>query len=483
MKTYEEMAESVASRVKAEKKKRSHIRNAVIAGAVPLCLFAVIAGINVFNDRQQMTVVDTGDVHFTDGSSAVSQVANSITDTLPVTSAPDGSGGSEAVIVEGSGIANGKITDTLPVTSPPPYTDDNGAPIGEGGEVGTVGNADTTAPADGELPKITSVFESGTMGFEGYLAYDISELDDNNPWNRDMKLDTMPVYKGMAYKFGSGVTFCYDENTLEFRARYLAQILGTSITETVNKEYVGDFSGREAESDIIEKNREMPYCIKYACADGTRLTVEGDGTVKIKFTPARELPADVDASDHAAVEQYIFREYAPIFMDDPGNREVYDRNIYGERNMDRFTLFRKSQGDVESIIDYNFGTVSVCLDEDSRVWIIWVNSEPCEKIGDYPIITADEAEKLLLDGKYIASLHLDRVDKEHIEKVELIYRTSHRDTYYQPYYRFYVRLDSSNIDPVLLIDDPKLKDYAALYVPAVNAEYLSDVELWDGTFN
>ena len=44
---------------------------------------------------------------------------------------------------------------------------------------------------------ILEYIESSTMayGFEGYMAYDISELSNGNPWNEDMVFETLPVYR------------------------------------------------------------------------------------------------------------------------------------------------------------------------------------------------------------------------------------------------------------------------------------------------
>ena len=36
---------------------------------------------------------------------------------------------------------------------------------------------------------------SDGMGFEGYMAYDISELINNNPWSETSQLSVLPVYQ------------------------------------------------------------------------------------------------------------------------------------------------------------------------------------------------------------------------------------------------------------------------------------------------
>ena len=49
------------------------------------------------------------------------------------------------------------------------------------------------------------------MGFEGYMAYDISELVNANPWNEEMEIATLPVYEN---------TLSYDENAILTGADY-----------------------------------------------------------------------------------------------------------------------------------------------------------------------------------------------------------------------------------------------------------------------
>ena len=99
-----------------------------------------------------------------------------------------------------------------------------------------------------------------------------------------------------------------------------------------------------------------------------------------------------------------------------------------------------------------------------------------EKLGDYPIISSDEALELLGEGKYITSVaQYDFPGTEYAGMVELVYRVTDLEEYYIPYYRFYVEI------PEGAEDGKKL--YGAYYVPAVRQEYISDMTVWDGHFN
>ena len=107
-----------------------------------------------------------------------------------------------------------------------------------------------------------------------------------------------------------------------------------------------------------------------------------------------------------------------------------------------------------------------------------------QKLGDYPIITADEARELLFNGNFVTSipseeLRADTVREEDIAAVELVYRPGNVEQIFMPYYRFSIRLRDREDERSEL----GLKNYGAFYVPAVESEYLTEMPVWDGTFN
>ena len=103
-----------------------------------------------------------------------------------------------------------------------------------------------------------------------------------------------------------------------------------------------------------------------------------------------------------------------------------------------------------------------------------------EKLGDYPVITAAEAEERLSAGNYQTSVPAAFSGEESIGRVELVYRTGRSEEILMPYYRFYVLLPES----VYGADDEEgLKTYGAYYVPAVAEEYIADMPIYDGDFN
>ncbi len=267
------------------------------------------------------------------------------------------------------------------------------------------------AGTSSELPKLTiSQNMVDGAGFEGWMAYDISELVNENPWNEEMGLTYMPVYENLS---------------------------------------VGE--------------------------DNTTTTVD--------FNPAITLPDQYNFTYYSTREEIL--EAADYLKE--GYEELIgfadsQTNIYGGAycidRQQRYYLefYKEGNNDVEQIVNYNFNRAVFYAGESSELSMIRI-FEPnlTKKVGDYPIITSDEALDLLLGKKYITTVPYEVQGKEYVAKVELIYRTWQYEEYFMPYYRFYVEVPEE-------AKEDGLKMYGAYYVPAVQEEYLSDMEIWNGDF-
>ena len=158
-----------------------------------------------------------------------------------------------------------------------------------------------------------------------------------------------------------------------------------------------------------------------------------------------------------------------------------DYNIYFQQSYDIY-FYDAGRDDIEQIINYNFYTIRFCCDDDGKLFLIWIyHPDLSLKVGDYPIITVDEAERLLSAGNYITTVPYEMPGINYVKKVELIYRTSSWEQYFMPYYRFYVELPDADM-PVGTSKNG-IKTYGAYYVPAVEGRYLTDMPVWNGQFN
>ncbi|MCI8465351.1 MAG: hypothetical protein HFI63_05790 [Lachnospiraceae bacterium] len=344
------------------------------------------------------------------------------------------------------------------------------------------------SPEDLPLLAVGEFLNEG-MGYEGFMAHDIQELTDANPWREDMNLPALPVYENALtyddhYWKASGADF---EAMKEFLFT-VADRLGLD-RETLT---IGDNTPDEEEQEIIREKLDGEITEGYfeptavtAEADGIQIEVDQQMRTYIYFEPNVLLPKQYHFTyestyeELASVADYLQDQYSTlIHMEKPQVEIGYGDYTYaGEQNFHHLAFFDMAGGSVERILHYNFNRIEFNCSEDGKLSSIWISQTNfSRKVGNYPIISAEEAKGLLLNGNYLTSVPYEAPGEEYIRKVELVYRNGIYEKYYMPYYRFYIELPEEK-------REHGLKSYGAYYVPAVKGEYLSDMPTWDGRFN
>lgn len=327
-----------------------------------------------------------------------------------------------------------------------------------------------------ELPKL-KVYNtpSGGMGFEGYLAHDIDELSNSNPWVTSKNISTMPVFKNMHYvnyKSGSPIPEGYlNGEEMIKKAEEIAVLLNIEVSEVYTsptKEDIDSYKDKTGE-DLNQKPYEA-----VAKGDGVEVSVMSTGEITIKFIEGIELDSkynfthtDTSKEEAEKVLDYLIEEYSQLIdMDNPAKDLFGDYNIYDQQSF-RYNVYDNSGSIIDKILNYNFNTVNFAPDGKGKLgYISILNTNITEKVGDYPIINEDEARTLLIEGKCTSTVPAEFPGEEYIKKVELVYRKSHTEENLMPYYRFYVELPDMKMDN-------GLKTFGAFYVPAVKAEYIT----------
>ncbi len=347
---------------------------------------------------------------------------------------------------------------------------------------------------DASLPMIELTENAySSFGFEGYMAYDISELVTGNPWSERSSPDKLPVYKNpntlnrntMQPENG-------DFATMQALALDIAGRLGI---DEAALELTDDAPDEETRAKLEEKMAEAGVSVSEedfaptkveALADGVRITVEPTLTATVVFDPAIELPGEYNFSHYASYEEncataeYLQDKYAALIGIDRAVVNVTggDYNIYRDR-MFCISFYEggRSLSVTERIINFNFRSIDFLCNDESKLFLVRFHGRNLtEKLGDYPIISVKDAKKLLLDGHYVTNAPYEFPGEKYVAKVELVYRTGKGDQYFLPYYRFYVELPEME-------DEDGLKDYGAYYVPAIEGRYIENMPLWDGSFN
>ena len=362
-----------------------------------------------------------------------------------------------------------------------------------------VEDGDPAGGGDLDLPMLT--IQSGDVGagfgFEGYLAYSIDELLDKNPWTPENTPETLPVYRNIHSYNAVGVlqpqNIDFDE--MEAVLVAVAEKLEMDVDELEITDNTPDEDYKKAVTekfaltgDEVPEGYFDPTAL-IAQVGGVKLTVDETLTARIDFDPPVELPEEYNFHYYATSEemaeaaQWLSANYSGLLsdMEDPTlDQGIADRNIYGQRDFD-VEYYDAGGSAEERIVHYNFDRVAFYPNDDGELFLARVYRMPlAEKLGDYPIISVEEARTLLLNGNYTTTVPYDLPGEEYIRKVELLYRTGSREKTYLPWYRFLVELPE---DEGHIGEDKNLKSFGAYYVPAVEGKYITDMPMWGGEFN
>lgn len=297
-------------------------------------------------------------------------------------------------------------------------------------------------PGEETLPLLEAQLVWEGMGFEAVMVYDIQELSQTNPWTPETQLETLPVYQNLAFTDGAGAPAWLSDRELLDLAQETAERMGTSVT---SKSYESALEG------------DLSYRLTAETDRGT-IRVFGDGGITVEFSQPWTMEAAQRLVGYTVESSWT------------------DYTFAGEANR-HIGAWQEGENLTEAILHYNFAQADFAQNEEGKVWLVrWGDHlQAAEKLGDYGIISLEEARDLLLAGDYLTSVppEYGMLDQAVIAKEELIYVTGNICPTFQPYYRFWVELTG---DPSEKAEG--LKTYGAYYVPAVNGIFLKDFPIY-----
>lgn len=342
-----------------------------------------------------------------------------------------------------------------------------------------------------ELPKLSR--GELNRGFEVELYRDFSEYESNNPWNEEIKLSALPVFKNLAYNSEGLPPYLDSEEEMTEIAEKAARALGISIDETERL-----YSG---------KNKDKLYGIKAICGgeplgiETASIVVYGDRTLTVNLSSpsltdkekygislpdgykAEYTVSDTDASREEAEKTaaYLAESFKNLLQfKNPVSysyKSSYRSDASGSTVYRFYGAYDRRESVSESIVSYNLAWAEFGCSPDGRITAVYLNNylSSAEYIGDYPVISPEEAKNKLIGGDYLSVLSESDVaggnfEGEAVVKTELVY-LNYRQEYFQPYYKFYVRL---NREPHGSPYDKSLTPYGVFYVNAVTEEYLAE---------
>lgn len=329
-------------------------------------------------------------------------------------------------------------------------------------------------PEQGELPvlSIRGPFtgEEGSMGllaFAGpdprqavrdYLS-DAITLPDGT--------DTLSVYRSTVERYDSGTPVSSDEVAMETLLDDVLARLGLTqadceVTRTTSEGW--DASGQE--------NISLVY-LEAAAPNGMAIKIHYDLTYRV-YLPSSALPQDFPLSSdtttpEGALEQgqAIIRLLGALLdMDEPVCRLTGGGvNMDGEPNGYYITI---SQG-TDPLARPTSPAVTTwgCNPESQGLWLNFDPKLTQELLGDYPIISMDQARDEILAGEWSADGTVST--EEDIYRSELVY-CSDLGGLTMPYYCFYLYKGTFN---------GGMHEIECRYVPAVERQYL-DLSSYSG---
>ena len=328
------------------------------------------------------------------------------------------------------------------------------------------------------LPLITAGIESGGMGFEGVMGYSADELENGNPW-REIPSDTaeLPVYANLLYDELAQPVYYDSEEDMRRAAEAAAESLGMEVL-SADAGTIGEIR------DTVRTERLTSLTADCAGDTGSAIIrVSRTGTISAELNPS--VPFETAEERTAALEILsTFLGYRDAVIAESG-----DRDINVELNT-TLKAYEDSDDPVRKLLNYSAAASRLARvsenGDGTDVRVVWKDPglDGLEFIGDYPVITEEEARAMLLRGEYLTTVPADTlpeggITEERIDRTELVYRCSYREMYAEPYYRFYVRLREGF--PASAVEG--LQNWGIYYVPAVRMEYLAEIPVWDGSFN
>ena len=335
----------------------------------------------------------------------------------------------------------------------------------------------TESEYESELP-ILEYIESNTAayGFEGYLAYDISELENGNPWNEKMVFDALPVFRNNSF---NEIGIAYPGIGEEAMLQKLSSITGGEHGE-IEYSRVGDFSSGSGIPDDFVNRIEADF--------GNRtIEIQSNGGVVATYNgfDGEELPEEYSFTYNNTTEgeafetiAYLYENYGDIIGLPEATFVTSKEYTFSGEEIRDYRIYDFSGNEINDMLNFAFNEVQLAPNDEGKLMLIRINDKlSCaEKIGDYPIISPEEAKDMLLDGGYITTAPYEMPGKKYIAKTELIYRSGIGENIWMPYYRFLVELPE-------MAQENGLKNFGAYYVPAVKPEFITGLPLWNGSFN
>ena len=329
------------------------------------------------------------------------------------------------------------------------------------------------------LPVIPLEEIRDAFGFEGILLYADDVYCNFNLLDQYGTPETLPVYKNLAFYDLSGKPVYLSDDVMLAQGQNYADLLG--------------FEVLSYETGYTWDEEDIPGDVVILQTTGGEIRVQGNGFTTVEFAEPialsgnRRLNGEISNKAAEKTTAYLWEQYSMLLDGQYGQYSLTcHRSFNGEPHRD-FDVFTVSDDVQQNYFNASFASLHFFPGEsDDTLGGIHIRRQAgaLEKLGDYPLISEEEATEMLFAGEYITTVPAEYMTDEGftadaILSCELEYRPSNLDTYYIPYYHYYVRLDNFPGHNMAA----GLEHYGGYWVPAVQPEYLDTSMVTDGRFN
>ena len=330
-------------------------------------------------------------------------------------------------------------------------------------------NSPAAPTVDPNLPVLDILSDNyGSLGVVAMYADDFSEYLCGNPWSEDMGLTTLPVYANAVHHAS------YEQNRVPLNAD--SEAMYALLDEVISA------LGHDADGFEVTESYEntMPWTDGgedylssiTAESDEAYISVDASLAAYISFKTPVELPVDFDSASPeqcAAAGESVSELFAGLLGFDNPQVSVSGGsvNYNGERGYSVCVYDAGADG-AETVVNYNLRSAELSPSEDGGLGGIRLyRRDLSQKVGDYPLISVDEARELLLNGGELPDT-LETLSGDDIVGVELIYKANEYDEYFVPYYRFWLREENESVIEAL----DGLAAFTWYCVPAIDPQYI-----------
>lgn len=314
-----------------------------------------------------------------------------------------------------------------------------------------------------------------------YLAENINDFKNENPWNENIQIDNLPIFINKYSQTETGLFEHLNINKTENLKIMKNQILKIGKSFNVNIEennILKTIKNKNGQETICGFDKNInDNCIKiFYETNKIRISVNGDLSASVEFLEPLSLPSGYGYGIYPTYEQinstgnYIKNNYKNLLMMENPTVDICKKGYDTYKNqIYSLEFYEKGQDTKNSIINYGLKRVRVYCNNNSITYIRFSNFELTDKLGDYPIISAKKARETAVKANLHNPFFNNPDSQNDIIKTELTYLEYQGQELLMPFYKIYVKLQNENYANS---KDLGLTEYSVCYIPAVDEKYL-----------